>query len=73
VVYHCNTLEVAEMKYPKVEDELEQFFNVAVLSVPFAAWTTEPRLDLGIYMMRQALSGHVVKTSCCPARGSKAS
>jgi hypothetical protein len=36
--------------------EPEQFFNAGILTIVASAWTAEPRLNLGIQMLKQAMS-----------------
>lgn len=60
-VYGSDTMAFAGISFPKPEEEPEQFFSIIALLVPFAAWTAEPRLNLGVQMMRQGLSVTPVK------------
>ncbi len=55
-VYHSDTLKFANINFPSFVYESEQYFNVASLTVPFAAWTTEPRLNIGVQMLVQSMN-----------------
>ena len=54
-VYHSDTMSFCGINFPTPENEPEQFFALATLTVPFAAWTTEPRPNLGLQMLRQSM------------------
>ena len=54
-VYHSDTMSFCGVNFPAPENKPEQFFALATLTVPFAAWTTEPRLNLGLQMLRQSM------------------
>ncbi|KAF4460198.1 hypothetical protein FALBO_13039 [Fusarium albosuccineum] len=60
-VHISDTMEMAGLKFPKQTEEPEQYFSALALMVPFGAWTAEPRLNLGVQMMRQGLSVNAVK------------
>jgi hypothetical protein len=53
---HCDTLSMLRLRFPDISTDPDQFFSACVLTIPFYAWTTEPRLNLGLQMLRQALS-----------------
>ena len=55
-VHASDTMEFAGLSFPNRETEPEQYFNAAVLTIPFAAWTADPRINLGVQMLRQAMS-----------------
>ncbi len=60
-VYGSDTMAVAKLFFPKPKTEPEQFFSTIALTIPFAAWTADPRLNLGVQMIRQGLSTTPVK------------
>ncbi|KAK5162657.1 uncharacterized protein LTR77_011263 [Saxophila tyrrhenica] len=55
-VHNSDTMEFANLSFPSREMEPEQYFNAAILTIPFAAWTADPRLNLGMQMLRQGMS-----------------
>ncbi len=55
-VHTSDTMEFAGLSFPSSENEPEQYFNAAILTIPFGAWTADPRLNLGMQMLRQAMS-----------------
>ena len=60
-VYYTTMLSMAGITFPDVKEEPEQFFNATVLTIPFAAWTSEPRPNLGVQMLRQSMSTTPIK------------
>lgn len=57
VSVHCSdTMAFSNLKFPDMCAEPGQYFNIAILTIPFAAWTADPRLNLGVQMLRQAMS-----------------
>jgi hypothetical protein len=48
-------------QFPLENEEPEQFFNLATLMIMCGAWTMEPRLGLGLQMLRQAMSTTPIK------------
>jgi hypothetical protein len=45
-----------KLNFPLKIKEPYQYFSIAVLTIPFASWVIEPRLILGLYIARQAMS-----------------
>ncbi|KAL9122249.1 MAG: hypothetical protein Q9187_001201 [Circinaria calcarea] len=60
-VHNSNTMEFAGLSFPDRTSEPEQYFNAAVLTIIFGAWTADPRLNLGLQMLRQAMSTTPIK------------
>lgn len=60
-VYGCDTLMIAKIQFPRPKTDPEQFFSLIALMIPFGAWTADPRLNLGVQMIRQGLSMTPVK------------
>lgn len=60
-VYHSDTMRFCGLSFPRREEEPEQYFNVAVLTIAFSAWTAEPRPNLGLQMLRQSASPTPIK------------
>lgn len=60
-VHNSDTIEFAGLSFPDKTNEPEQFFNAAVLTIIFGAWTADPRLNLGLQMLRQAMSTTPIK------------
>ncbi|KAK7937811.1 uncharacterized protein PG986_014679 [Apiospora aurea] len=59
---HCtDTMRYANLRFPDPVEEPEQYMSALALMVPFGAWKAEPRLNLGVQMMRQGLSLTPVK------------
>lgn len=61
IVHGCDTLTYASLSFPDSVREPEQYFNAAVLCISFGAWTADPRLNLGVQIMRQAMSLDPIK------------
>lgn len=60
-VYRSDTMAVARLVFTKPKIEPEQFFLTRPLTMPFGACTADPRLNLGVQMIRQGLSITPVK------------
>lgn len=60
-VYGSDTMMVAKLRFPRPKIEPEQFFSSIAMTIPFGAWTADPRLNLGVQMIRQGLSVTPVK------------
>ena len=60
-VYHSDTMRYLGMSFPKPEVEVMQFTCTSSLLIPFFRWTTEPRPNLGIQMMMQAMNSYPIK------------
>lgn len=61
LVHNSDTLRFAGLEFPKKETSPYQYFNTVAWFIPYAEYTTEPRLNLGIQMMRQALNRSFVE------------
>jgi hypothetical protein len=55
-VHYSDTMRFAGLTFPSSINEPYQYFNIAIWNIPFGAWTAEPRLNLGLQMLRQAIS-----------------
>ncbi|XMA20912.1 hypothetical protein WAI453_013703 [Rhynchosporium graminicola] len=60
-VHESNTLKILGMSFPTKSAEPEQYFNNAVSMIICGAWTIEPRLSLGLQMLRQSISTTPIK------------
>jgi hypothetical protein len=60
-VHKSDTMRFAGLSFPDRVTEPEQYFNAAVLTITFGAWTADPRLNLGLQMLRQAMSTTPIK------------
>jgi hypothetical protein len=54
-------MEFAKLEFPQKENEPEQFFCTPLRTVPFMAWMADTRPNLGIEMLRQAMSTSPIK------------
>lgn len=55
-VYHSDTLDFINKRFPDHRYEPEQFLEITALTVPFSMWTTEPRVALATQMLMQSLN-----------------
>ena len=60
-VHGSDTLTMLKLKFPEETKEPHQYMNIGVLTIPFAPWTMEPRLNLGLQMQRQAMTTTPIK------------
>jgi len=60
-VHKSDTLRIAGVNFPDKVEKPEQYLDLGVLMIMCDAWTVEPRLSLGLQMMRQAMSTTPIK------------
>ncbi len=60
-VYHSDTMKYLNVIFPRFDVEPMQFNSTSVLIINYHAWTTEPRVNLGIQMTMQGMSRFPIK------------
>lgn len=55
-VYYSDTMSMAKLSFPEPAKEPEQFFSAVALTILFREWTANPRVNMGVQMIRQGIS-----------------
>jgi hypothetical protein len=54
-VYHSDTIKYLQRELPRHDEECDQMASSSSMMIPFFSFAMEPRIGLGVAMLRQAL------------------